>query len=83
MAVVGVPPPAEADGLQPGPGAQFFTLSPFQPSGWYAKAADPLNWLPPLLVMTLMFNPTPIGAEASTPPVFTWTSSIMSAPMAT
>jgi hypothetical protein len=33
--------------------------------------------------MTFITMPTPIGDEASTPPVFTCTSAIMSVPIAT
>src|SRR5262245_43829665 len=83
IAVVGVPPAAVVPGWHPALGVQLSTLLPFQLSGWYAQPPDPLNVFPPLFVITLMFSPVPIGAEASTPPVFTCTSSIMSAPIAT
>src|ERR1700704_6046801 len=82
MAVVGVPPAAAVAGRQLALAEQLVVLLPFQVVGWYAYAPDPLNRLPPLFVITLMLRPVPIGAEASTPPVFTCTSSIMSAPIA-
>src|SRR6266850_2762904 len=82
IAVVGVPV-APVEGLHAALGEQLFTLLVFQVFGWYAYAPDPLNVLPPLLVMTLMLRPTPIGADASTPPVFTCVSLTMSAPIAT
>ena len=47
-----------------------------------ARRAAPGTRLP-LFVITLMLRPTPIGAEASTPPVFTCVSLTMSAPIAT
>ena len=56
-------------------------LSPFHFMGWMAKAPVPLKVLPPLLVMTLIDSPVPIGVDASTPPVFTCVSWIMSDPV--
>src|SRR5918999_5737786 len=71
-AVVGVPP---ALGLQVMNSVQFATLLSFHPNGWYWYAPEPLNRLPPLFVITLITMPTPIGEDASTPPVLTCVSS--------
>lgn len=53
-------------------------LLSFQPSGWRSPPTDPLNWSPPLLLTMLITSDMPIGADASTPPVFTCVSSMAS-----
>jgi len=51
--------------------------------GWYSNAPDPLNVLPPLFRDDVDVQADAHRREASTPPVFTCVSAIMSAPMAT
>src|SRR5688572_32523795 len=53
-------------------------LSLFQANGWYVHPADPLYWLPPLLLIMFRTRPYPIGEAASTPPVLIWMSATAS-----